>query len=103
MCYLLVCPLPCQTELVTVNETGHTEISSCLNPKDTNLREDLTNAGSHGVDTNECSCTKGTGEEPRHTLPGSGNAGLRPRNTSQKEQGHRNKNHDQHNVLTVAY
>ena len=70
------------------DEAGHTEIDSSLNPENADLWQDLTDAGTHRVDADEGAHAKGAGEDPRDALPVAGNAGLRPRYASHKQQGY---------------
>ncbi len=58
-------------------EAGNAETDGSLNPENTDFGQDLADAGTHRVDTDKGAHAEGTGEQPRHTLPGTGDARLR--------------------------
>ena len=70
---------------MSVHKAGEAEIDGGLNPEDTQFGKDLTDRGTHRVDSDEGPDTKGAGEYPGHTLPSTRDAGLRPRDASQEK------------------
>jgi len=87
--------------LEAVESDGQNEITDGLYPQDAKLGHYIAEVGSHGVQTDIGTGAKRRGEQPRNTLPIAGDAGLRPTDTCEKQQGDGDEDHQQHDILTI--
>ena len=89
--------------LVTIDEAGDDEVDGGLYPQHMVLGLHLAQRGSHLIDTHKAAYAEGGGEQAGNGLPEGGDAGLRPADAREEQQGQGDEDHEEHDVLAIAH
>ena len=87
---------------MTIDNAGDDEIEDCLYPYRYILMLYVAKCRTHSVHPHKCPYAEGGWEQPRDALPKTGDTLLRPADASEKQQRNGDKDHEQHDVFTIA-